>query len=61
MQVLEVKPMPQANGILARRGGWLDADHVRAPIGQVPHASGTRASNRQIQDTDPGEWQRGAR
>src|SRR5713101_3698025 len=60
MQVLEVKTMPQAGRVLTL--GWrLDTDDVRAPIGQVPDARGTRTRQREIQDAYPGQWQRGAR
>src|ERR1700730_8835928 len=61
MQVLEVEAVPHANRILALNCGRLDADDVRAPVGEGPHACGTRASQSQIQDADPGQWQRSAR
>ena len=61
MQVLEVEAMTQAGGVFTLSGWRLDANDVRAPIGQVSHARGTRASQSQIQDADPGQWQRSAR
>ena len=51
MQVLKVEAVPHAGGVLTG-GRRLDADDVRAPVGEVPHAGRPGAREREIQDAN---------
>ena len=57
VQVLKVEAMPHADSVLGLCPGWLDADDVGAPVGQMSNAGGPSASEREIENSNIGEWQ----
>ena len=59
MEVLEVETVAAAGHVFALLFRRLDADHVRAPVGEVAHARGAGAREREIDDDDTGERQVG--
>ena len=55
MQILKVKTIALAGHILAAGIGRLDANNIRAPVGQVAHAGGACTCQCQIEHGDAGE------
>ena len=49
VQVLEVEAVAVAGDVLAVGRRRLDLDDVGAPVGEMPHAGGSRARQRQVQ------------
>ena len=50
VEILKVRRMAPTHDVLPHRFRRLDAYHVRAPIGEVPHAGGTGARERQVEN-----------
>ena len=55
MQVLKIGTVAAADHVLAAAGGRFDADHVRAPVGEMAHAGGACTCQREIEDDDAGQ------
>ena len=53
VQVLEVEAMAVAGDLLAVGRRRLDLDHIGAPVGEMPHAGGSGARQRQVQHLQP--------
>ena len=60
VEVLEVDAVAAADDVLARGLRRLDADHVRAPVGEMAHARRARARERQIEDDGFGKRELGS-
>jgi hypothetical protein len=52
VQVLKVEALAAARDIFALAGRRLDADHIRAPVREVPNRRGPGARQRQVQHRD---------
>ena len=54
VEVLKIGAVAPADHVFAHRLRRLDADHVGAPIGEMPHACGTGARERKVKHDDSG-------
>jgi hypothetical protein len=55
VQVLEIGPVALAREVFSRWFRRLDADDVRAPVGEMPHAGRARARQREVQHREAGQ------
>src|SRR5581483_4111928 len=53
VQILEVKAVAFAGDVLTVRGGWLDLNHIGAPVGEVPYAGWAGPGESQVQYLQP--------
>ena len=58
MQVLEIKTFALAGEVFTGDFRRLDANDVRPPVGEMPHAGRARARQGEIEHGDTGERQR---